>query len=66
MAHILSDLVSYMKFDEINIDNWMFKMYYKFSFVLCMTGTMVGIASQFFGDPIRLVYVNIYNVCVIL
>ena len=30
MAHLLSDLVSYMKFDDINIDNWMFKMYYKF------------------------------------
>eukprot|EP00088_Acartia_fossae_P035740 TRINITY_DN36869_c0_g1_i1.p1 TRINITY_DN36869_c0_g1~~TRINITY_DN36869_c0_g1_i1.p1 ORF type:complete len:424 (-),score=70.36 TRINITY_DN36869_c0_g1_i1:104-1375(-) len=52
MAHLLSDLVSYMKFDDINIDNWMFKMYYKFSFVICMAGTMVGIASQFFGDPI--------------
>ena len=33
-----SDLVSYMKFDDINIDNWMFKLYYKFSFVICMTG----------------------------
>jgi hypothetical protein len=52
MAHLLSDLASYMKFDDINIDNWMFKMYYKFSFVICMAGTMVGIASQFFGDPI--------------
>jgi len=52
MAHLLSDLVSYMKFDDINIDNWMFKMYYKFSFVICMTGATVGIASQFFGDPI--------------
>ena len=30
MAHLLSDLVKYFAFDEINIDNWMFKMYYKF------------------------------------
>ena len=54
MAHLLSDLVNYMKFDEINIDNGMFKLYYKFSFVICMLGATVGIASQFFGDPIRL------------
>lgn len=52
MAHLLSDLVNYMKFDEINIDNGMFKLYYKFSFVICMLGATVGIASQFFGDPI--------------
>jgi len=52
MAHLLSDLVKYFAFDEINIDNWMFKMYYKVSMVICMTGATVGIASQYFGDPI--------------
>ncbi len=55
MAHLLSDLVKYFAFDEINIDNWMFKMYYKVSMIICMTGATVGIASQYFGDPIRLV-----------
>ena len=55
MAHLLSDLVKYFAFDEINIDNWMFKMYYKVSMVICMAGATVGIASQYFGDPIRLV-----------
>ena len=55
MAHLLSDLVKYFAFDEINIDNWMFKMYYKVSMVICMTGATVGIASQYFGDPIRFV-----------
>ena len=53
MAHLLSDLVKYFAFDEINIDNWMFKLYYKVSMVICMTGATVGIASQYFGDPIR-------------
>ena len=53
MAHLLGDLVKYFSFDEINIDNWMFKMYYKVSTVICMTGATVGIASQYFGDPIR-------------
>ena len=27
--HLLSDLVSYFTLDEINIDNWTFKLYYK-------------------------------------
>ena len=54
MAHLLGDLLKYMSFDEINVDNWMFKMYYKVSMVICMAGATVGIASQYFGDPIRL------------
>jgi len=52
MAHLLGDLLKYMSFDEINVDNWMFKMYYKVSMVICMTGATVGIATQYFGDPI--------------
>ena len=50
---LLKDSVKYFVFDEINIDNWLFKMYYKVSMVICMTGATVGIASQYFGDPIR-------------
>ena len=53
MSHLLSDLASYITIDEINIDNWTFKLYYKVSMVICMTGATVGIASQYFGDPIR-------------
>ena len=53
MAHLLSDLANYFTLDEINIDNWTFKLYYKVSMVICMTGATVGIASQYFGDPIR-------------
>jgi len=52
MAHLLSDLVNYFNLDETNIDNWTFKLYYKVSMVICMTGATVGIASQYFGDPI--------------
>jgi len=52
MAHLLSDLANYFNLDETNIDNWTFKLYYKVSMVICMTGATVGIASQYFGDPI--------------
>ena len=53
MAHLLSDLVSYFKFDDVNIDNWTFKLFYKASVVICMAGATVGIATQYFGKPIR-------------
>jgi len=52
MAHMLKDLVDYFKLEEINIDNWTFKLYYKVSVVICMAGATIGIASQYFGDPI--------------
>ena len=51
-SHILSDLVSYFTLDEINIENWVFKLYYKVSTVLCMMGTLVGVAQTYFGKPI--------------
>ena len=49
----MHDLASWFKLDEIDIDNWMFKLYYRASALLCMTGATVGIATQYFGDPIR-------------
>merc|ERR1712012_1213968 len=52
MAHLLSDLAHYFKLDETNIDNWTFKLFYKGSSVICMLGATVGIATQYFGDPI--------------
>ena len=33
MAHMLKDLVDYFKLEEINIDNWTFKLYYKVSYI---------------------------------
>jgi len=52
MAHLLLDLKNYFEFDEINIDSWTFKLYYRFSCAICMLGATVGVASQYFGDPI--------------
>jgi hypothetical protein len=52
MAHLLSDLVSYFTLDEINIDNWVFKLYYKVSTILCMLGASIGVAQGYFGKPI--------------
>ena len=51
-SHILSDLVAYFTLDEINIDNWVFKLFYKVSTIICMVGAMVGVAQTYFGKPI--------------
>ena len=53
MAHLLYSLKDYFVIDDINIDSWTFKLYYRFSCALCMLGAMVGMASQYFGNPIR-------------
>ena len=50
--HLLSDLVSYFTIDEINIDNLVFKLFYKVSTVLCMLGASIGVAQAYFGKPI--------------
>jgi len=52
MAHLLSDLAHWFKLDDTNIDNWTFKLFYKASSVITMCGATVGIATQYFGDPI--------------
>jgi len=52
MSNILSDILKYFSFDDVNIDNHMFKMFYKVSMAICMAGAAVGIANDYFGDPI--------------
>jgi hypothetical protein len=52
MAHLVSDITKYLKFDERNIDNWLFKLFHKGCVVIFLTGSLVGIVSQYFGEPI--------------
>jgi len=51
--HLIGDIAKYFKFDEVNIDNWVFKLFYKGCFILFLMGSMVGILSQYFGEPIN-------------
>lgn len=53
MAHVLTDLLQYLRFDDIDIDNWHFKLYYKGATALFVLGSMVGVLSSYFGEPIR-------------
>ena len=52
MAHLLTDISKYFRFDETTIDNWFFKLFHKGCVVLFVTGSMVGILSQYIGEPI--------------
>jgi len=52
MAYILSDIIKYLKFDDTDIDNWIFKLYHKGCAVVFLVGSMVSIFSQYFGEPI--------------
>lgn len=52
MAHLVSDITKYLRFDERNIDNWLFKLFHKGCVVIFLTGSLVGIVSQYFGEPI--------------
>ena len=53
MAHLISDITKYLRFDERNIDNWLFKLFHKGCVAIFLTGSLVGIVSQYFGEPIR-------------
>jgi len=52
MAHLISDITKYLKFDETTIDNWFFKLFHKGSAIIFLIGSMVGILSQYVGEPI--------------
>ncbi|QQP58449.1 Innexin [Caligus rogercresseyi] len=52
MAHILQDLVKYFTFDEVDIDNWNFKLFHKGTALVFFMGSLVGVLTQYFGQPI--------------
>jgi len=53
MLHLVGDVVKYFSFDDVNVDNWVFKLFYKGCFIILLVGSMVGITSQYFGEPIN-------------
>ena len=53
MAHLVGDIAKYFKFEEIDIDNHVFKLFNHVSVIIFLTGSLVGVASQYFGNPIN-------------
>jgi hypothetical protein len=53
MSHLVEDVTKYFQFEDIDIDNWAFKLYSKGCLILFFAGSMVGVMSQYFGEPIQ-------------
>ena len=53
MAHLVEDITKHFQFEDVDIDCWTFKLYSKGSVILFFAGSMVGVMSQYFGEPIQ-------------
>lgn len=53
MAHLVGDIAKYFKIEEIDIDNLVFKLFYQGCVIVFFTGSMVGVMSQYFGEPLH-------------
>ncbi len=62
MAEILGAATSATKFflevNQVSIDNWTFKLYYKATVTILLACSVVATSKQFFGDPINCEIVN--------
>ena len=50
-----------LSFNQVSIDNFTFKLFYKWSVSLFIAGSVVVVSSQFFGDPISCETVRNYS-----
>ena len=53
MDSVLKSAKSIFTLKELNVDNAVYKLHYKVSFGLCLVGTALLGAKQYFGDPIK-------------
>ena len=53
MAHLVGDIAKYFKWEEIDVDNNVFKLFYQGCVIIFFTGSLVGVMSQYFGEPIN-------------
>ena len=50
---VFSSIRYWIKPEDISIDNWIFKLHYKFSTAILLGSSAIGVAKQYFGDPIN-------------
>ncbi len=53
MAHLVEDITKFFVFEDVDIDNYHFKLYSKGCVIFFFAGSMVGVMSQYFGEPIQ-------------
>ena len=44
---------SYFELQQVSIDNWSFKLFYKITTSILVLSSVLVTARQFFGDPIK-------------
>ena len=64
-ADLLSAVKGHFKFDDIESDNWVFKLYYKISFGICLAGSILCVASAYVGNPITCDHKNVPSLDVV-
>ncbi len=52
MLKVLSPLQEVLKLDSVRIDNTVFRLHYKVTFVILVTASLLVTSKQYFGDPI--------------
>ena len=53
-----------LKTDDLTIDNVVFKLHYRVTVALLIGSSLVGVAKQYFGDPINCqVGILLFNRC---
>ena len=50
---LLNSAKTYLKSDELTIDNVVFKLHYRLTVALLIGSSMIGVAKQYFRDPIN-------------
>ena len=50
---IASYIKSMVKTDAITIDNFVFRLHYRITVGLLLAASIIGVAKQYFGDPIN-------------
>ena len=55
---VFSSIRYYLKPEEISIDNWIFKLHYQISTAIWLGSSAIGVAKQYFGDPIECIFVS--------
>jgi hypothetical protein len=51
-ASLFSAFNKQFRFDEVDADNWVFKLFYRASFSLCLAGSILCAATTYIGSPI--------------
>ena len=50
---LLKSAKTILKTDELTIDNGVFKLHYRVTVAILIGASMIGVAKQYFGDPIN-------------